>query len=230
VPDGVSWLAFVMKLLGAAGAVLFYGRFYVQWITSELRRRSVMPIAFWYMSAAGSVLLLVFGFYIRSPIATLSQTFNMSVYARNLVHVWRERGVLTPWRYRLTHALALGVLAVAVGFTLYTWWAEYEHTRTLPQDEARETWLWIAVGAAAQALFAVRFILQWAVTEAKRKSTIPTSFWYLSIVAASLLALAHAQRHEWLYAVGLLATVGIYARNLWFIYRVTPAESAQSSG
>lgn len=223
-------LAFVMKVLGAAGAVLFYGRFYVQWIISELRRRSVVPIAFWYMSAAGSVLLLVFGVYIQSPIATLSQTFNMAVYTRNLVHLWRERGVLTPGRYWLSHALAGGVLVAAVGFTLYTWWAEYEHTRTLTRDEARETWLWIAVGAAAQALFAVRFVLQWAVTEAKRKSTIPTSFWYLSIVAALLLALAHAQRHEWLYAVGLLATVGIYARNLWFIYYVTPAEPVQSGG
>ena len=60
--------------------------------------------------------------------------------------------------------------------------------------------------------------VQWIATEAKRKSVVPPTFWHLS-VAASLLQLAcFVQRHEWVYAAGMVATLLVYLRNLWFIY------------
>ena len=66
-------------LFGVAGGLIFYGRFYVQWIASERAGRSVMPVAFWYMSSAGSVMLVAYAFALQSPLGALGQTFNIVI-------------------------------------------------------------------------------------------------------------------------------------------------------
>jgi lipid-A-disaccharide synthase-like uncharacterized protein len=211
----------VWEIIGYTGALVFYGRFYVQWIASELAKRSVVPVIFWYMSSLGSVALLAYGVHIGSPLGTLSQAFNIIVYARNLVHIWRERGRLSKRRNLLTHGAVAAIVAVAVFLTLQTWLREYEITQSVSMAEARETWFWLAVGLAGQALFGIRFLIQWIATERRRKSVVPPIFWHISIVAAALQASSFAQRREWVYALGLAATLVIYGRNLWLIRRST---------
>lgn len=75
--------------LGAQG--LFSGRFLVQWIASERRKKSVIPKAFWYLSLAGSSLLLVYAAHKRDPVFVLGQAGGLLVYARNLM-LLRDRG------------------------------------------------------------------------------------------------------------------------------------------
>lgn len=211
---GLGW-----QIVGIAGGVIFYGRFYVQWIASERAGRSVMPIVFWYMSSLGSVLLMLFAVITRSPIGTLGQNFNLVVYGRNLIHIWREQGVLTPLRYRLVHGIVAVVAVIAVGLLIYVWWSEYEYTQTQPEHVTRRVWLWLAVGVVGQALFAARFLLQWAATEMQRRSVIPKAFWYLSFSAALLQGLSFFEQQEWVFAAGMAATLVIYARNIWFVHR-----------
>ncbi len=206
-----------MEAVGTAGAVIFYGRFYVQWIASELKKRSVVPIAFWYMSSVGSVLLFAYGAYLKSPVGTLSQTFNLVVYVRNLIHIWREHGTLTKRRRIAAYGMVVLVTTTAVLLTAHAWFAEYQRTQSVPQPDAHAAWLWIAVGMLGQGLFALRFLIQWIATELRKKSVIPTVFWQISILASLLQAASFVQRHEWPFAVGLIATVLIYARNLWLI-------------
>jgi lipid-A-disaccharide synthase-like uncharacterized protein len=71
-------------VLGFAAQALFAGRFVVQWIVSERRRQSVIPRSFWYLSLAGSALLLVYAIHRRDPVFILGQAFGLVVYARNL--------------------------------------------------------------------------------------------------------------------------------------------------
>ena len=59
-------------------------RFLIQWIMSERARKSVMPIAFWYFSLAGGVVLLTYAIYRRDPVFMLGQSMGLVVYARNL--------------------------------------------------------------------------------------------------------------------------------------------------
>jgi lipid-A-disaccharide synthase-like uncharacterized protein len=73
--------------LGAQG--LFTGRFLVQWVASERKRRSTMPKAFWYLSLAGSALLLVYAIHVRDPVFILGQSFGFVVYVRNLM-LWKS--------------------------------------------------------------------------------------------------------------------------------------------
>ena len=80
--------------IGFAGQLLFTSRFLVQWIASERRRESVIPVAFWWFSLAGGVTLLSYALWRHDPVFILGQAMGLVVYARNLalIHA-RNRGV-----------------------------------------------------------------------------------------------------------------------------------------
>ncbi len=222
-----SWIHFAWVAVGVVGGVLFFGRFYVQWIASELQKQSIVPIAFWYMSSVGSLFLLAYAVWSQSPLGTLSYSLNIVIYVRNLVHIWRERGVLSD-RLNIAVHLGAGVVAtVAIGFVVRTWLLEYEASQAAHPREAMVSWVWLGVGVVGQALFASRFVVQWIATERLKKSVIPASFWYISLVASLLQAASYTQRggREMLLAVGVMSTVFIHARNIWFITR-HPGEPA----
>ncbi|SMO90330.1 lipid-A-disaccharide synthase N-terminal domain-containing protein [Paracoccus laeviglucosivorans] len=73
------WLAF-----GLAGQSMFTARFLVQWIVSEKHRRSTIPIAFWWLSLGGGVMLLVYAVARRDPVFVFGQAAGLIVYIRNL--------------------------------------------------------------------------------------------------------------------------------------------------
>ena len=74
-------------LLGLVAQALFTGRFLVQWIASERAGRSVVPIAFWFFSIGGGVLLLVYALYRRDPVFIAGQALGLLVYIRNLYFI-----------------------------------------------------------------------------------------------------------------------------------------------
>ena len=217
-----------VQALGLVGGLLFYGRFYVQWIASERRRMSVMPIAFWYMSSVGSLILLAFAVLTQSPVGALGHNLNIIIYSRNLVHIWRAKGTLSPRRHFLIHLSVALIACVGVGFVALTWLREYQDTQTMSRQAAQSTWLWLALGLVGQALFATRFLIQWIATERRRMSFVPTVFWQISLIAAALQAASFLQRAEWIFGIGSLATLVIYARNLWFI-RLHPKQAGTVS-
>ena len=70
--------------LGLLGQALFSARFIVQWIASERRRASHVPVAFWYLSIAGGITLLGYAIYRADPVFILGQSTGVFIYARNL--------------------------------------------------------------------------------------------------------------------------------------------------
>ena len=78
-------------VLGFVAQGFFTMRFVVQWIASERAGKMVMPIAFWFFSIGGGVLLLLYALYIRDPVFILGQGFGVFVYARNLYFELRDR-------------------------------------------------------------------------------------------------------------------------------------------
>jgi len=77
--------------LGFAGQIFFGSRFLVQWIASERKRKSHIPLAFWYLSLGGGLLLLCYAIYRRDPVFILGQAFGTVVYLRNLILINREK-------------------------------------------------------------------------------------------------------------------------------------------
>jgi lipid-A-disaccharide synthase-like uncharacterized protein len=81
-----AWMA-----LGFAAQLMFFARFFVQWLASEARRQSVIPVSFWYLSLAGGAGLLVYAWHRRDPVFILGQAGGLLIYARNLYFI-RKRG------------------------------------------------------------------------------------------------------------------------------------------
>ena len=79
-------------ILGFVAQLMFTGRFLVQWIESERQGRSVVPIAFWFFSIAGGLLLLAYAMYRRDPVFIAGQAFGVFVYVRNLYLIMKEKG------------------------------------------------------------------------------------------------------------------------------------------
>ena len=78
-------------LLGFVGQAFFSARFIVQWVVSEIRHESVVPLAFWIFSLLGRSILLTYAIYRRDPVFIVGQAAGLIVYARNLVLIRRKR-------------------------------------------------------------------------------------------------------------------------------------------
>ena len=83
----LTWLV----LVGYAGQALFTMRFVGQWIASERAKKSVFPVAFWFFSIGGGLLLFAYALAKEDPVFILGQGFGVFVYVRNLYFVYRER-------------------------------------------------------------------------------------------------------------------------------------------
>ena len=77
--------------VGLLGQALFSARFLVQWIASERRKQSVVPVHFWYFSIGGGLTLLGYAIYRQDPVFILGQGAGLFVYARNLYFIRRQR-------------------------------------------------------------------------------------------------------------------------------------------
>ena len=78
-------------VVGLVGQALFSARFLVQWIASERAGRSVIPVAFWFFSLGGGLVLLGYALYRRDPVFILGQALGSFIYVRNLMLIARER-------------------------------------------------------------------------------------------------------------------------------------------
>lgn len=85
-PIGLAWVA-----LGLGGQLLFTGRMLIQWLASEKSRRSVIPVAFWWMSLIGSSMLLIYFIWRRDIVGILGQATGWVIYIRNLVLIQRSK-------------------------------------------------------------------------------------------------------------------------------------------
>lgn len=80
-------------LVGLLGQVAFSLRFIVQWMVSERKKESVIPIAFWYLSLLGGVILFVYALHRRDIVFTIGQGSGLIVYIRNIVLISRKKRV-----------------------------------------------------------------------------------------------------------------------------------------
>ncbi|MGB8623685.1 MAG: lipid-A-disaccharide synthase N-terminal domain-containing protein [Paracoccaceae bacterium] len=86
-----SWGEFWWVAIGLGGQLMFTARFLVQWIASERAGRSIVPLAFWYFSVAGGVILFAYAVYRKDPVFILGQSMGLFIYLRNLFLIHAER-------------------------------------------------------------------------------------------------------------------------------------------
>ena len=63
----------------------------MQWVASEKKRDSVVPVAFWWLSLLGGLTLLSYAIHRRDPVIIVGQAMGLFVYVRNLMLVGKAR-------------------------------------------------------------------------------------------------------------------------------------------
>jgi len=86
----VQHITTTLLALGFLGQACFSLRFLVQWIASERRKESVVPIYFWYFSLGGGLMLLIYATLRQDPVFIVGQAAGLFVYGRNLYLIWRK--------------------------------------------------------------------------------------------------------------------------------------------
>jgi lipid-A-disaccharide synthase-like uncharacterized protein len=87
-----SWAEFWWVLFGLSAQMLFAGRMLVQWCATEKAQQSVVPVAFWWLSIVGGLMLFVYGIWRQDLVIILGQCLGIVVYARNLWFIYAKRG------------------------------------------------------------------------------------------------------------------------------------------
>lgn len=80
-----TWL-----IIGFTGQVLFGLRFLIQWICSEIKKESHIPVVFWYFSILGGMILLSYAIHRRDPVFIFGQSTGLIVYLRNLRLIYKK--------------------------------------------------------------------------------------------------------------------------------------------
>ncbi|WP_406694650.1 lipid-A-disaccharide synthase N-terminal domain-containing protein [Singulisphaera sp. Ch08] len=87
----VLWGMSLWVKIGFLGQAAFTARFLVQWVASEKKKASVVPVAFWWLSIVGGLILLAYAIHRRDPVIIVGQATGLLVYIRNLMLVQRAR-------------------------------------------------------------------------------------------------------------------------------------------
>jgi len=77
---------------------------------------------------------------------------------------------------------------------------------------------WVGLGLLGQFLFAGRMVVQWLTSEKEGRSVVPTVFWWMSLVGASMLLVYFVWRKDLVGILGQSTGWLIYARNLRLIH------------
>lgn len=80
---GIEWS--LWKIVGWLGNAIFFSRFFVQWYATEKRKQVVVPLAFWWLSLSGSLLLLIYSLRQQDSVFIFAYAFTWIPYIRNLV-------------------------------------------------------------------------------------------------------------------------------------------------
>ena len=78
-------------VLGFVAQMLFFARFFVQWIASERQKKSVVPVSFWFLSIIGGGLLFIYALLKRDPVFILGQGSGLFIYFRNLYLIYKHK-------------------------------------------------------------------------------------------------------------------------------------------
>ncbi|MDB0003109.1 lipid-A-disaccharide synthase N-terminal domain-containing protein [Alphaproteobacteria bacterium] len=87
----LTYLETVFLIIGFIGQGLFASRFIIQWIYSERKGESSIPVIFWYLSIFGGIGLLTYAIFRKDPVIILGQSFGLFIYLRNLFLIYNSK-------------------------------------------------------------------------------------------------------------------------------------------
>lgn len=211
----------ILYPLGFLSGLAFGARFIVQWIQSEKQGTSLVSPVFWQLSLIGNLLLALHAFIqVQYPIC-LVQACSAVISWRNLDLMQKRRLPLsfaTTCRIFFSSALLVTVAFGLQGFILEeSSWLRIPISPWQPLHLRTISPLWHWIGFTGYALFSSRFGVQWWLSERKQESYLPLSFWWISLIGATLSILYFTYIWDVVNLIGPLIGFIPYIRNLMLI-------------
>lgn len=111
-PVYIGWLAFgntynfssILKnedvplyllIWGTAGQLIFTSRFLYQWIYSEYKNDSVLPLGFWIISTIGSLMIFTYSIPRMDPVLFAAHSLGFFMYTRNILLYYGRKGLFS---------------------------------------------------------------------------------------------------------------------------------------
>ncbi len=79
--------------------------------------------------------------------------------------------------------------------------------------------IWLIIGFVGQAVFFMRFLVQWIASERKGERVVPILFWYFSLAGGLILLCYAIHIRDPIFILGQSMGAFIYTRNLFLIFR-----------
>ena len=89
--QSLSYVELIFLTIGFTGQGIFASRFIVQWIYSEKKGESSIPVIFWYLSIFGGLGLLIYAIFRKDPVIITGQIFGIFIYTRNLILIYKNK-------------------------------------------------------------------------------------------------------------------------------------------
>ena len=80
----------IWLIVGFIGQTVFASRFLIQWVVSERASKSIIPNIFWWISLAGSMILLSYAIHKVDPVFIVGQSCGFLIYSRNIYLIKKE--------------------------------------------------------------------------------------------------------------------------------------------
>lgn len=217
--------------LGFLSAVAFSSRMLLQWLTSEIKGRSVVMPAFWKLSLCGNILLALHSLIQVQFHVCLIQVCNAIISWRNL-NLMQLPGQQITTR-RTVELLITGILSVLAIFWLNGYlflenteaWFRIPSTPWQTNSGLQIGFGWHILGFLGLALFSSRFWIQWWCAEQRKASYLSGSFWWISLIGESLCLVYFLKIHDPVNSIGPAFGLIPYIRNLMLIYKRQPSQS-----
>jgi lipid-A-disaccharide synthase-like uncharacterized protein len=154
--------------------------------------------------------MIVYGILRHDPIILAAQIISYGIYIRNLqlLGEWRK---LNPWFRAGAYVFPVAMLAWFV--------AGNQHFSLRTMLDNRIPGGVLLLGAIGQTIFLLRFVYQWLYSERKGESTLPLSFWVISLLGSALILVYALLRQDVVLIIGNVFGTVVYARNIVLLRR-----------
>src|ERR1700733_3169492 len=86
-----SAFEWIWLVVGLSGSGIFGIRFFIQWMHSEKHKESRIPVSFWWLSVAGTLMAASYFIHKEQWVALLGNGPQLVPYTRNLVLIYRKK-------------------------------------------------------------------------------------------------------------------------------------------
>ena len=217
-----SWRE-ILYPLGFLSGIAFGARFILQWIKSEIRKKSIVTASFWKLSLAGNLMLFLHSFIQMQFHVCIIQVVNGVISWRNL-NLMKESS-----KHVRTRSVALLMSGLLLATILAFFFQDGSWFR-IPANAWNDAplsiaYIWHIFGFIGLVLFNSRFWIQWWHAEKTQTSTLGYSFWWISLIGALCSIVYFARILDPVNLIGPAVGLVPYVRNLMLLSKSKAAET-----